>query len=98
MGGFISEAPPGLDSRRIRCCDDADYPKWVLHIINQFRHTRELLNPVPSFTPFAHAYDQNHFFVRKRIGRIASLRGSKLVVEADTAYYTAGTGMISSPF
>lgn len=62
MGARMYEASPGLNSEWVLSPDDVVYPERVLNIIERFRHTRQLLNPGPSFLSFASSYVPIWFF------------------------------------
>lgn len=84
MDGFIYEAPADSSSKEIKCQDEIGCPERVPQIIEWFRHTREPLNPGPSFAPFTGPYDQTYFSVRRRIERVLSLRSTESAGEAKT--------------
>lgn len=62
MDGSMYEASPGLDSKRVRCPDEAGYLERALAITEWFGHTREPLSPRAILRLFARPKDQIHFF------------------------------------
>lgn len=62
MDELFYKTPPGLDSKRLWCQDEAPHPKRVLYIFHRLRDTWEKLNPRPFFVLFALLYDKMHFF------------------------------------
>lgn len=62
MAELGNESLPSWILKQIRRQDKAVYPEWVLHVINQLRHTCEPLNTGLFFASFVRFYNLASFF------------------------------------
>lgn len=83
MDGFMYKDPSGWISKCILCQRETVHPEGALHVIKRLCHTLELLSLGHSLFSIRPHMTSPTFFMRGRIGEIASLRGVEWAVGGD---------------